>query len=601
MSLEEPNVQGTEVSGPYDNDNYSIISASTISGSRPGLEYLCIYNPDLGSEENLADQILFYYGPGSQDDQLRSIGLAQGVVEFSREFSSDGPLSSLEMTNSRIIIKQVEPPNWWIMVCYRFGSGEDLKDGRAVAMADMLAAQVTYGYRRWRLHHGTLSGLLDSSRETLKQSLSSWWMAWAKSWQPAPTTLTEMLQVDHLRTARGILTSATSEAAQAIVDKGPSLLYMVVTRHNDVDSDPILMTHITGSSASKTTVDNEGCVWTGGSASIDHKSLCDLVNWIRECHDCDDDAAFLEQSGFVSHLHRHKRKQRAGNKEVTPSSSLRNMAALLPSMSSVTSVATESVNQLMGLVSLKPMWPDPRSPEAVSPVHGPTDDLGDSRFLIGLRGDLEEGSSRRITSKQVYLDFVDADKQKCCRVVVYRRRPFVFTLIYTEDSSYLYEVDHYLTLHRRLASLSEPFSTDLAAREQRPNSRFYYLVLDPAKTEMQTSLPSIPELPPPSQFELLESSVAERLLMDRLELAHVHLAITQLVLESRRHEQEKFIRTAKNWWVYWSKLADNRQIVFARKGAKTGKPSPSESSGLLGALGKDAKQWLDDYKYYGKV
>lgn len=55
------------------------------------LAYLCIYNPSLDpTEDNLPNQIVFYY-EGNQDtsptpvqEQLKHIGLAQGVVEFTK-------------------------------------------------------------------------------------------------------------------------------------------------------------------------------------------------------------------------------------------------------------------------------------------------------------------------------------------------------------------------------------------------------------------------------------------------------------------------------------------------------------------------------------
>lgn len=56
------------------------------------LAYLCIYNPLLDPKElNLYNQIVFYYGGANQDieptpvqEQLKHIGLAQGVVEFTK-------------------------------------------------------------------------------------------------------------------------------------------------------------------------------------------------------------------------------------------------------------------------------------------------------------------------------------------------------------------------------------------------------------------------------------------------------------------------------------------------------------------------------------
>lgn len=54
------------------------------------IEYFCIYNPSLDpTESELPNQIVFYYGgleeePTPIQEQLKHIGLAQGVVEFTK-------------------------------------------------------------------------------------------------------------------------------------------------------------------------------------------------------------------------------------------------------------------------------------------------------------------------------------------------------------------------------------------------------------------------------------------------------------------------------------------------------------------------------------
>lgn len=55
--------------------------------SPASLYSLAIYNPSLGAtDETLPDQVVFWTSrtPTSQNDCLRQIGLAQGIVEFSR-------------------------------------------------------------------------------------------------------------------------------------------------------------------------------------------------------------------------------------------------------------------------------------------------------------------------------------------------------------------------------------------------------------------------------------------------------------------------------------------------------------------------------------
>lgn len=66
---------------------FNIMSGDQSAGE---LAYLCIYNPTLDpSESNLPHQIVFYHGqqnnePTPIQEQLKHIGLAQGVVEFTK-------------------------------------------------------------------------------------------------------------------------------------------------------------------------------------------------------------------------------------------------------------------------------------------------------------------------------------------------------------------------------------------------------------------------------------------------------------------------------------------------------------------------------------
>jgi hypothetical protein len=107
------------------------------------LGFLAIYNPSLGTtDETLDNQIVYYYSstdsrgdrtrkrtvldPKSAQDaareqkneQLRQVGLAQGMVEFGRSFSDGKSVSTVETEKSRIILHELEP-GWWILAVSR--------------------------------------------------------------------------------------------------------------------------------------------------------------------------------------------------------------------------------------------------------------------------------------------------------------------------------------------------------------------------------------------------------------------------------------------------------------------------------------------------
>lgn len=97
------------------------------------LGFLAIYNPSLGTtDETLNDQIVYYSSTearrskrkgakgssgGSKEeenDRLRHIGLAQGMVEFGKTFSEGKSVNSIETEKSRIILHELEA-GWWIL------------------------------------------------------------------------------------------------------------------------------------------------------------------------------------------------------------------------------------------------------------------------------------------------------------------------------------------------------------------------------------------------------------------------------------------------------------------------------------------------------
>jgi hypothetical protein len=103
------------------------------------LGFLAIYNPSLGtSDDTIENQIVYYsssepspkprrdfLSPNQKaaedaakreqnNEQLRQIGLAQGMVEFGRSFSDGKAVDTVETEKSRIILHELEP-GWWIL------------------------------------------------------------------------------------------------------------------------------------------------------------------------------------------------------------------------------------------------------------------------------------------------------------------------------------------------------------------------------------------------------------------------------------------------------------------------------------------------------
>lgn len=113
------------------------------------LGFLAIFNPSLGTtDETLDDQIVYYASVNTQskkrrhrsrgkptdsisqderNERLRQIGLAQGMVEFSRGFADGKPVDTIETEKSRVVLHELEP-GWWILAVSR--CGVDIQDQR---------------------------------------------------------------------------------------------------------------------------------------------------------------------------------------------------------------------------------------------------------------------------------------------------------------------------------------------------------------------------------------------------------------------------------------------------------------------------------------
>lgn len=520
-------------------------------------------------------------------------------------------------------------------------------------------------YRRWRLHNGTFQKYYEQhDREALIEFVSPWWNSWAQYWTVHIHGDGFCDLYSDIRTAKGSMKDETIEAIKAAIlakDEDKGLLDIIISRQDD-------------------NVENCGCIWTGNGL-LHYESISDVVRWIIECERCEDETAYVEPSGFIYHLDKSLRK-----KSETDQSMFENFAT--NSAAKVSTVVKESMSHLAGLVHLSTFgyFGASRTSELADDANGndgPSDDLTESRFLVGLEGGLEEeevdkplepistdtdlytemlstddreGPKTNFSYKKLFLRLSESPEPSESQstpeqepetgffseqysVIIYRRRPFIFTLFYKPKSAALSNKAYYQSLHLRLASLTEPIYTDLtsedresssgsasrasdAAKSKTTRSRssstgpksgkapkphdFYYHVYDPNKHSVNSSLPDIPSLEYILELEheaTDDGTIAQKANFDRSELIHVHQSMSHISIScGHKGDREKFIRTARGWWIYWSKLPDSREVVFARRWNRPGKPPMGiATSGLLEVLGKDAKAWLDDYKYFGKV
>lgn len=153
------------------------------------------------------------------------------------------------------------------------------------------------------------------------------------------------------------------------------------------------------------------------------------------------------------------------------------------------------------------------------------------------------------------------------RVVVYVKRPFIFTFLFDLQTDSLAIPSFYRSLHHQLGPLQQPLLNSTSPRKvserlleasapkstgtTRSSQPICDLVYDPYNLTVHTTIPNIPE--PGSTANV---SAAGRPPWTRVEALSVHSQILN-TYSSTRQRQSEFERTCKTnrgWWVVWMRL-----------------------------------------------
>ena len=172
------------------------------------LSFLAIYNPSLGdSDETFHKQIVFYYSkaaanPGKDTDalreeeneKLRQVGLAQGMVGFARSFShTRETVDSIETDRARIVLHELEG-GWWLLASIdltQLPASTAVKgvytteySSREVSPPALLVQQLVRAHRVFTLHHGwPLHQLLEKhGRTKFCNILQTYWSRFCQTW-----------------------------------------------------------------------------------------------------------------------------------------------------------------------------------------------------------------------------------------------------------------------------------------------------------------------------------------------------------------------------------------------------------------------------------
>ncbi|KAG5362411.1 hypothetical protein CJU90_5117 [Yarrowia sp. C11] len=629
------------------------------------LRYLCIYNPTLGTtQKDLHKQILYFHsedGPVSVNEQLREIGLAQGMVEFSKELSGGEKLTHVTSKKTRTLVVNLEG-DIWAALCVHLPV--EVRNGvvveynmKGLSGVDVMIGELRQCWMRWRLfnersesdvgvsrvsdlkedqisiktasstarpksslsqevvpdesreeetngtsenepvqeqsdpseagesgsgENGSSNTSRDKSREedTDKTSsstktpstngksrepskdlsasqittasttsdsvrssdaLSSFFNAFSSCWNPNLHSRGILDSIPYTEIDRIKLSEDTIQVIEAVLSKDPNLVHCSIAR-----SEPRDLCNRTSQGHSKIVYSSSSCF--------------PLSSWLLECCDIGDEMAFAEDSGFVSHVSiRKSRAQLADYASENPS----------PSPTYISKLGTLTQNTVSSLTSWNP-WKQhfPNSEEAIAAE----DDVEDGKFVV----------KGRVTCTEEY---------GLTYLVVYQRAPLTFALLYKDTGDLVYP-----TLNLKLASLVEPVVRDIERGAGNPHypkllsspDPFYYIVVDPRQQTLTTNLRHVP-------FDTEAVNVVNpNPDPHNSEVAHVHTQFGRLMSHQEAFlGHEKLARSNQNWWFYWTRLPDQRQVYMARKWLKS-KPS-ADGHSVVNAMGKSAKLWLDGY------
>ncbi|KAL0942539.1 uncharacterized protein CTRU02_200425 [Colletotrichum truncatum] len=325
------------------------------------LGFLAIFNPSLGNtDDTLEDQLVYYSSVSMQrqkrrhrsrskpaenisqeerNERLRQIGLAQGMVEFSKSFSAGQSVDSIDTEKSRVVLHELEP-GWWILASIdltRIPLPPKLQTGKAqespeevveysskeIKPASLLMQDLLRAHSIFLLHHAaSLSSLFVRCRRVKFLSLlGRYWDLFLSTWNV-------MLQGNPARTMFGGINIAASgelgigvgeeergsgerEVLEGLVGRIEGLVDLVVSKFGSADADG---EHKAGKEPKRAWLGSgqdpgseDGAIFLGTGA-LSRKSVQDVVNWMEDLYTWGENAYGVIDSPTATRRSRNTKK-----------------------------------------------------------------------------------------------------------------------------------------------------------------------------------------------------------------------------------------------------------------------------------------------------
>ncbi|KFY27901.1 hypothetical protein V493_03228 [Pseudogymnoascus sp. VKM F-4281 (FW-2241)] len=305
------------------------------------LKFLAIYNPSLGlTDETRLDQIAYFYdGTGKptrkagnstersreeENERLRHIGLAQGMVEFGKAFSQGESVDAIETEKSKIILHELEA-GWWILASIdltrlsKASKASSPKDktpdegnieysSRDVKPPVLLLQDLLRAHAIFLLHHTSSLGNLFAATEKPKFTsiLGRYWDQFLSTWNvmlhgnPAVSVYSGIKIAGSGELGMGVgeedRGSGEREVLEGFVGRIDGLVDLVVSRFgaDTADSDiskvsdqnkarPQLTPSVPWLGTGLEPGPNDGAIFLGIGA-LSRKSLRDVTHWMEDVY-----------------------------------------------------------------------------------------------------------------------------------------------------------------------------------------------------------------------------------------------------------------------------------------------------------------------------
>ncbi|KAH7026391.1 uncharacterized protein B0I36DRAFT_330565 [Microdochium trichocladiopsis] len=464
------------------------------------LGFLTIFNPSLGiSDETLDDQIVYYASVNTQaggrrhrsrgkpianvsqaerNERLRQIGLAQGMVEFSRGFAGGQVLDTIDTDKSRYVLHELEP-GWWILASVdltkiplppRLGStSPETNDpaanveysSREMKPATLLLQDLLRAHSTFLLHHTTsLSAMfVRLKRAKFVSVLSRFWDLFLSTWNvmlhgnPAVNVFGGIkiaacgeLGIGVGEEHRG---SGEREVLEGFVGRVEGLTDLIVSKFGLADSNASESANVTQKwlGTGEEPSGEDGAIFLGVGA-ISKRSICDITQWMEDLYTWGEDAYGVKDRPSSVRQARKARRTSKGvpqDTQTAPDTLKDNQAqnVALPATDSLGDTEEGGVNKLMSYLKMGygTHWsvggssnPEPNT-ESPATTGQETVQLAPERpamatrtlsdnmghYLIGLMGDVEESGGSEEDSKEGSggdSDDVDYNSRVLLRTVV---------------------------------------------------------------------------------------------------------------------------------------------------------------------------------------